>query len=535
MTHTAFEDIHQSRVRFLQLFSLWFVSALLIPAFGRPVTLFNDSVQYIAGSDSFASGMGYATPVLYFDEHFRSGLMPAPQTVWPPGYPAMMSLLHWLGITSLEAGTAVSLVSFALLVSLVFLLTARLTGSMPAAGLAALWQFGLSEYWCYTGIVNSDMPYTAFSLVVFLFLAKPRSFVSLALASLTAGVCFSIRYVGIFLLATVAVLTLHMVWELFKQRRLMSSALSLLAASPGFLIAGAIMLRNLMLTGTLTGGNSKEASRALTDLFSVTAKSLIDVITGVTSQEFARGAVTSLLAAAALLLFCILLMTTSIALAANQRSIRRSPLASALVMYSLFYAFGITAIAATSMISFENRNFIPLVPLLVILIVSFTWQAAGRLREYQMWRRSKTALVFAICLFTVMQGLSYPRRVAAYQKFPQQVDFAAVKWLKSRSSAAEVVMHIGNGQRTAYYTKLKTVEVPERRFTEFDWDESRILEVCAHYQVKYLAARKNLDSRQYSDFAGNLAAGRPSSWLKLEAQTPLTYIYSVDFGSARLD
>lgn len=57
-----------------------------------PLQIQNDGVQYLSTAKNIVNGHGVATDTLAFGPHFQ-GKIPGPQTMWPPGYPALIALL----------------------------------------------------------------------------------------------------------------------------------------------------------------------------------------------------------------------------------------------------------------------------------------------------------------------------------------------------------------------------------------------------------------------------------------------------------
>src|SRR5205814_613629 len=72
-----------------------------------------DGAFFVSAGKNLASGRGFTTSILWHEEQYRLGRMPAPQTVFPPGYPLLIALVSRLGADPPYAAFLVSLVSFA--------------------------------------------------------------------------------------------------------------------------------------------------------------------------------------------------------------------------------------------------------------------------------------------------------------------------------------------------------------------------------------------------------------------------------------
>src|SRR5437868_4785598 len=84
-------------------------------ALWRPATLFNDSFQYMSVAANLLHGRGVATSIPYFDTERSHGVIPAPMTTFPPGYPIIIAALSATGMQDVAATRVISTACFALL------------------------------------------------------------------------------------------------------------------------------------------------------------------------------------------------------------------------------------------------------------------------------------------------------------------------------------------------------------------------------------------------------------------------------------
>jgi hypothetical protein len=340
----------------------------------RSIGISNDGVQYVEGARQLLAGQGYATGILYFDEHYRAGTLPAPQTVWPAGTSVAIAGVAALGIEPEIAGRLVARLAYLFIPPLVFLIGVRLTGSLAAGVLCAIWQLGMAEFWMYLGAPNSELPFLAASLGAIALLpdqgGAARGWLG---ASTLAGVATLFRYVGVFFLLALGMVLLLDVWRSWRaQRRLLFS--SFLYAAPGFLIVAAIMLRNRLIAGDLRGGNTRVVHQPVDALLVETARALADTLGGIARSYLTAGGIR----AAA----CVvgLLGLTALALAAGRGAFRLSRTftlqssthryAAALGLTVLVYSVGIIWTSSRTMLTYGARYLLPVVPLLACLMVA---------------------------------------------------------------------------------------------------------------------------------------------------------------------
>lgn len=348
----------------------------------RTIGISNDGVQYVEGARQLLAGQGYATGILYFDEHYRAGTLPAPQTVWPAGTSIAIAGVAALGIEPEIAGRLVARLAYLFIPPLVFLIGVRLTGSLAAGTLCAIWQLGMAEFWMYLGAPNSELPFLAASLGAIALLPDQGGAARGWLAASTlAGVATLFRYVGVFFLLALGLVLLMDVWRSWReQRRLPFSAF--LYAAPGFLIVAAIMLRNRLIAGDLRGGNTRVVHQPVDALLVETARALADTLGGIARSYLTAGGIR----AAA----CVVggLGLTALGLAAGRGAFRLSRTftlqssthryAAALGLTVLVYSAGIIWTSSRTMLTYGARYLLPVVPLLACLMVALALGARTR-------------------------------------------------------------------------------------------------------------------------------------------------------------
>src|SRR5947209_3520835 len=171
---------------------------------------FNDDFQYLSVADNLVKGNGAATSILYFDEHYASGTLPAPQTVFPCGYSLAVATVHLTGLPLTYAGLVVSSLSFFALIPLL-LWGCRLlqVGSAATHGILFL-VVASSLSWRYALTSGSEALFTALLVLAAIFLMRAEIAAAarpadggrhVFLGGVCCGLCFLVRYAGSFLIA----------------------------------------------------------------------------------------------------------------------------------------------------------------------------------------------------------------------------------------------------------------------------------------------------------------------------------------------
>jgi NADH:ubiquinone oxidoreductase subunit 6 (subunit J) len=211
-----------------------------------------DSVTYLDMAKSIAAGQGVAHRWAYWEPVYATGMLPTATTLWPPGYPLAIAALVAAGSDPYVAGRLISILSFAIF-------------PLPIYGLSRFFLPPARALIC-TGVVISLSPVVAFSASVaaespFLLLSTVSLLYSIrALEAensweanyswLTAGsaaaAAFLLRYVGVACVAGVVITALLPVRSRGRRTRVLELAL---AAGPGGVVVGAVVLRSWVVSG----------------------------------------------------------------------------------------------------------------------------------------------------------------------------------------------------------------------------------------------------------------------------------------------
>ncbi len=127
----------------------------------------NDGVQQLSTARNWLQGNGFSTDALIYAPHFQ-GVIPAPQTVWPPGYAFAFAVVSLSGLPLEWAAFLLNIVTHALTAVLVHFILGRMGEtrrfSMSAALLFYLMAmpicFRLADRTTFYRLVNVGSPGT---------------------------------------------------------------------------------------------------------------------------------------------------------------------------------------------------------------------------------------------------------------------------------------------------------------------------------------------------------------------------------------
>lgn len=542
------KNVDSGRMRRLTLRALlaFASAAALAIALGEYIakddTVSNDAAQYLVGASSLLEGTGYTTSILYFDEHFATGTIPAPQTVWSPGYPAGIAALAATGLPLLDAARIWSIVCYAALLPCLVLLVWHLTQSAVLATAAAFWQLAVTEMWLYSAEIATELAFcltiVAMALVFVRDLranaerARPFALSLPALAAINclAGVAFLLRYAGVFPLAWSLLLIAFDFVTRMRNRAGRPGALlagAALAALPAVAVFIAVTARNYAITGGIRGGNNKLFLTPVVDLLTLTGQNSIHLLTGVTRTQFFAGSVPlGLLGGLALAFLGSIAVVATLRLCAPllKRDLRhwRTQAVVMLTVLVVLYVSGMVAIASQTFISYDARYLLPVIPLCIALAVALA--------------RFDPRLLFAgIAILAATQILAHDRRSGRERGFEYTASAYAdlADWLMARTPQDEVIMVVGDGQRIGYYARRPTLAVPVMRYTSHEWSESELRAVAARFGARTLVVARTEDPDAYGPFPASLLRGERAAWLAPLATLEQAFVYRMDLDVAR--
>jgi hypothetical protein len=492
-------------------------AALGLAAPLNPLGLTNDGAQYLSGARNLRDTGRFATSILYFDEHYQSGRLPAPQTVWPPGYSAALVGLGALGLSESGATRLIGVVSIAATLGLTFLLGYLLTGSPVAGSLAALWVGGITELLFYVRTPNTDLPFVALSLAALAMCAgaRPSAWLRWILAGLLIAAAMYIRYVGIFLVPAIGGYAVYQGWRSAGPWR--ARIRPILALLPGAGLIAALMLRNILLVGSAKGGNTKSITQSLTGLIQTTVIGFVDGLGAASLSDFRAGGWTARLAAMGALALALILLAAVVGTWPRRR-LPWSAEAGLLASFALVYTAGVIAVSRGTMLTFGLRYLLPVLPCLVVLFVAAAWSGSRRLR----------AVTAAAAVFAMAAGIgAYPRRLEARGAQAPRPDRGLLQWAASRGPRPAPVLAVGISQAAALELGGSVLIVPRSYFTARPWTVEQLREVVAQYGVSHVIASTDADDADYPGATGELLRGSAPEWLERVTGTDRASVYLV--------
>ncbi len=253
-----------------------------------------DGAFFVSAAKNLAGGRGFATSIVWSEEHYRLGGVPAPQTNFPPGFPLLIALGHQLGFDPPYAAFLVALLAFGAIPLVLYDLLR--TAGQPrrrALAISALW-LGMPFGWFNVLGCMSEMPFVLLTLVSLRCLLQAerdqgRRERWLAAAGTVAGLAFTVRYQGIYFVIT---LGLFFLLRLIRRPDWAAARAVLLVGGPASVFVATLFLRNHLLTGKVTGAMIPE-HRSLLEVL-LTLRGAVAGLVGFTKSGLLGGRVSEI-------------------------------------------------------------------------------------------------------------------------------------------------------------------------------------------------------------------------------------------------
>ena len=507
----------------------------------------NDAAQYINSASNLRAGEGYATSLLYYDQNYSIGGLPARQTVWPPVFPALIALVSASGLSLDRAAFGVSLASY-LLIPLLLFATLQRIGHRPGAALllSGLWYL-FAQPWGNVLHHLSDMTFALFTVLTLYCLVlsseqTDRRRAWLVLAGIVASLAFATRYAGIFFIGSVGVF--YALCLLFDRRRFSLADLVALMLAPA-LVVTAFFVQNARLTGTLTGGADPHVGGSVGMVFDKHL-TLVSKVFGFSDDGFlgAWPAEMLFLAFALLGIVYIFIRRHDRQGLWDTMAVLNWHRASQLSLWYVVFTLGaLSFLGLTKLTGYLHpRYMIPLIPFAIMVFAQLCMLYAGGRGRAPVMARA-VALV-GVAAFLAGQ-MNVARAVWAsgtsdslYLALAADLDVAmdsgtAREFLRDNASLASPVL-ANESQMLGYILNRPVLGTAPANYSARTWDVAAMREICEQYRVGYVVFFRDhfeRDDRWNANlqFLAALDSGQIPAWLDPVLATDSLLLYRVDF------
>ncbi|MEH2609793.1 hypothetical protein [Bradyrhizobium sp. AZCC 1693] len=540
----------------------WIVACGILIAFrmypGFTPYLANDSFQYLSMAQNALQGHFGFSSIVHFDAERSFGVVPAPVVTFPMGYPLVIALISRLGVPLETAAVLISILSTIACVPILGWLAERFSLSAPMRSVL------LAVFIINAPVTEFGASAATEPLFTLLFLGGTALLVSARLnqgkvspwlwlaVGLAFGSAYFVRYAGLFFVLGLVVLCVH---SFLAGHRLLARghAISLAVASIPVLIG---ITRNLLLVGNWRGGNEKAISHELLPVLYNTARAINGIfLVGPGHAPYDGTFVARALCSGLFYLGLAWIAWNYIRYRTASHSPESKPKGAALDLLLLVLVYSACMIYAglTSVISYGVRMFVPLTPLLILLL-GIAFNEMMRVLP----RADASRRLFLFLLIGSLVPYAFLNLSALRNPSPLDVSVLAGP-LDSKGSAARSpravirelagengVIVANNGQAAGYVLQRPTVSLIGQEFSTVEWNESTLLETAQRFNAAAVLIVGDAVARQLSRGIGQgadvkndlpsrlveeLAHGNPPQWMKLVHRSDGILIYVPDLPS----
>ena len=537
----------------------WLCAGLAVFCFLRLTTntnwilLSNDGYQYLSEARNILTGKGFCTSLLNFDENLHTGIIPAPQTAFPPGYPIATAGVQFLGVDERAAGVAVSLASFACTMALLLYIGRLLDIRTAALRYALFLMLCSGAAWIFAICVSTESLFTALTLLGLGLLLTAESLENrprartcyLIIGCCIVGLSYWVRYAGCFLIATVSCYFTTR-WLVDRRRDRFRDA----ALATGILAALVLPLwiRNALLIMSW-GGALKAVNKPLPTILSQFFFDWVELITGYFSQTVRAGTVVRV--NRVLLALCIASVLAAVVpyvVRARKSILRdgRGRLLALLGAYVMVYIVGITYVGKNTSISYESpRMFLPIYPVVLLGLAALFPTRGHRVVRPSIRPVFISLLVVTAVSYTVGQahGLLRRNQVGQHELIrrwlaepihgTKDIDArptSLADWIETNIPANGVVI-AGDGQACGYVLQRGCLAPPSTEYSSHIWNEADTRAVASRYGARHVLLFPEGQLTKLlaleSPFFAQLLSGHGPDWLPRAVWTDHCIVYRV--------
>lgn len=501
-----------------------------------------DTAQALSVARNLQAGNGFATGIIYYEEHYCLNSWPAPQTVFPIGYPALLAALGWTGMSLRSATAVIGVTGFFLVPFAIFTATVRM-GRRPltAVILAAQW-LCFPMLWHNVWERQTEMMFISLTLSSLILLqGKSTGYRELLLAGFLAAIAMTLRYAGIFwiLAAGLAFLTQIPQYRFAAIRR--GCAFLLIPVT----VAVTLFTRNLILIGDLKGGSTKDVNRTLS-LAAENAYYAASRLTGLDKTNLVSGQVVEVAVASGIALIMIAAVIGLLRqLIWNKGKLLITPQPGNSVVY--FYIFvslaALISLEKTTSINLSPRMLFPLIPFVLMAVADIISRSRSAFSERTWQSRLIRSTVFAGAVFLTLGTLSGQFRAADevrgyVHRFGMVSDIISqpLDTTRNQTTAMELIQRkrilSDEPEMLGEAMQQGVVGLTSTNYSNRIWTDDEVKSLIRKYHINCVVVFPAIQPKDENPFFESLMRqqnvdGHSRAWLDPVVVSPHIHIYTV--------
>ena len=509
--------------------------ALVLVWLFDPAKINPDTLQLIDTARYLRSGDGLTSGIVYYDAQLAFGRVPAPMTIWPPGFPSLLVAGMSLGASGEATAYTLCLIAHLAAAFLLYFGLRRVAVSPVIAALAGFVWLVHPTALNLAVVAFAEPIYTAFTLASCIALVEalresPRWRVWLAVSGVSAACAVLMRYNGV-LWPAAAGLCLAVLAVRRRSWKPIGIAIAF-GALPALVTIG-LFWRNFVLSGHLSGGQFEYGGAAAITEVARRFYWGTDLLFGaiLTAQPLVFASVLAVLIAAVI----------ATARHAHLHEPRTLLLTFAVVNTAIVSTFLLYNAVRSSIVFIDYRYWMPAVPLLLIAIAIVTDAAVTKLRSRHAGRSRVWPAAIALSAATLAVSAaaqvvpSWPfaqphpaKRIIREALQEQMPDGRTLGTLLSGSADAPHLLLSNEERRVGSAIHIKVVGLPIARYTQHVWSDDTVASLIRRYGVsQVLFFPATYEDEFKIPFYRELREGQVPPWLTVRFRGKQVVLYDV--------
>jgi DNA-dependent RNA polymerase auxiliary subunit epsilon len=501
----------------------------------------NDLTQILTVARNIANGNGVVSDTVYYQEHHDINQIPVPQTVFPPGQPAIIAMLMKCGLPMTLATQLVSGSAFVLIAVCVFFLAGQCGASNEVSLVTAVLWLCVVLAWSNMVARKSDVPFTALTMLSACLLLRDngRQVRNAIVAGIVAAIALTVRYAGLFFMTAVGV-TLLVDW-LSRRTRLQFKTLIGFCVPAGAMCA-ALFWRNYSLVGDIKGGNNYAIEKPFIEI----VRNMYRQMSSISGLDYARlttGGIAEWLMLLAAAMGIVWLFRSRKIFPDVSREMLSAVRDNRALLLSFFYpvltVLMLYVLETKSQPGSRDRMYLAAIPFLFCGLAR-VGQAIGNHGPQSLFRG-----VFGGAVVVMLLGqanVAYERfglerhedhwyflEVVVERPLGDESAQTLREFLSQRISHKHPLL-VNEPQRTGELLQVPVVGLPSTLYTPETWTADPVRKVVDKYNIEYVICFTDAGSLEYEQdvvFFNELAAGNVPDWLEAHYEDEMFQVYRV--------
>ena len=499
----------------------------------------HNAAHYISVAKNFFDGKGFSTSIIYYTENQLSGEVPAPQTVFPVGYPFLISLVMRLGFSPSYSAFLICILCFNIIGIELYYISNKLNYNNNIKLFIIVCWFFLISNWSLVLSCMSEMPFIFFSITSILFLLvseinDQKQFIFYC--SIAAALSFTIRYVGIFLILS---LILYFVYKCFKENERFSIKNLFLFSFIPIIAVIATISRNYLVVGCLRGSSRYLPEQSFTDAI-LRLYSAFCSLSGFSKARLITFDMPSILIVIAAFIFVSLLIFYAKKHLHNinsQNDTPSLPFIKFVFIYVIVSILFLIYFNIASIEPLETRYIVPLIPMFTIIIADIFHS----LRKYKYLNTKIISLCVYIIIIAFLFGqtnvYSSMEKIITHNNYDKIYD--AIKGsgssAKLRFFISEIIKRekllLGNHPEVLEnILNVPVIGLSNKSFNQHEWPLTEVVKIIKVYKIDYVLffPRLFIGSKDDNIFFYSLKNNKIPHWLKERYKDEYVILFEVD-------